>query len=123
MTDCQNMEKMNQNNFDDFEELAKNQSLEFSKSGCYQAFGGEFNEDVAAQMAEQQGLEFEAFEPINEAFEAELESNEKELEDEQRFVIQVCICIPILSNTLLLLLMFPKKYPYLFKIIISFKKS
>ena len=83
------MGKMNQNNFDDFQELAKNQSLEFSKSGCYQAFGGEFNEDVAAQMAEQQGLEFEAFEPINEAFEAELESNEKELEDEQRFVIQV----------------------------------
>ena len=92
MTDCQNMEKMNQNNFDDFEELAKNQSLEFSKSGCYQAFDGELNEDFSAQMAEQQqqqGFEFEAFEPINESFEAELKSNEKELEDEQRFVIQV----------------------------------
>ena len=111
MTDCQNMEKMNQNNFDDFEELAKNQSLEFSKSGCYQAFGGEFNEDVAAQMAEQQGLEFEAFEPINDAFEAELESNEKELEDEQRFVIQVYYTtyLYILSNPLLLFLIFPKK--------------
>ena len=111
MTDCQKMEKMNQNNFDDFEELAKNQSLEFSKSGCYQAFGGEFNEDVAAQMAEQQGLEFEAFEPINDAFEAELESNEKELEDEQRFVIQVYYTtyLYILSNPLLLFLIFPKK--------------
>ena len=111
MTDCQNMEKMNQNNFDDFEELAKNQSLEFSKSGCYQAFGGEFNEDVAAQMAEQQGLEFEAFEPINDAFEAELESNEKELEDEQRFVIQVYYTtyLYILSHPLLLFLIFPKK--------------
>ena len=113
MTDCQKMEKMNQNNFDDFEELAKNQSLEFSKSGCYQAFGGEFNEDVAAQMAEQQGLEFEAFEPINDAFEAELESNEKELEDEQRFVIQVYYTtyLYILSNPLLLFLIFQKKLP------------
>ena len=96
---------MNQNNFDDFEELAKNQSLEFSKSGCYQAFGGEFNEDVAAQMAEQQGLEFEAFEPINDAFEAELESNEKELEDEQRFVIQVYMYS---IKSIAFILIFPK---------------
>ena len=39
-------------------------------------------------MAKAQQFEFENFQPINEDFEAELEINEKEIVEEQRFIIQ-----------------------------------
>ena len=83
---CKNVEELTQNNIENFQDLASAQSAEFS--GHYQPFGDEIDQDFA-EMAKEQGFDFhEAFEPANDDFEAELISDEKELQDEQRFVIQ-----------------------------------
>ena len=86
MTDhCQNVKELSQNNYQELQEFAKAQSLEFS--GQYQAFDNDINDDFAAMAMEQGGIEFEGFGAPNDNFEAQLQNDEKELEDEQRFVI------------------------------------